>query len=204
MPEGFLFLPLGLVRLTTFRLSARVHARGRNGRVTQRCRNSADGKLRYRVRLTSRTGSTRRIWGIWKKSVSWVENKTPDEKGRLLGLAKARRIFALRAPREIGVRWKSQNRKNVYLSPYVEEPLNSKVIQSFIPELRSYKCFSCFEIPMFYVYMLWTFCVRFGKRWLAFACSPRPWAGVARNGGGADEKARIERMRISLLMSKNL
>ena len=32
---------------------------------------------------------------------------------------------------------KSQNRKNVYLSPYVKEPLNSKVIKSFVPELRS-------------------------------------------------------------------
>ena len=60
-----------------------------------------------------------------------------------------------------GRRWKSQNRKNVYLSPYVEEPLNSKVIKSFVPELRSRKCFSCFGIPMFYVYMLWTFYVRF-------------------------------------------
>ena len=45
--------------------------------------------------------------------------------------------------------------------PYVEEPLNSKVIKSFVPEQRSRKCFSCFEIPMFYVYMLWTFYVRF-------------------------------------------
>ena len=38
------------------------------------------------------------------------------------------------------------------LSPYVEEPLNSKVIKSFVPEQRSRKCFSCFEIPMFYLY----------------------------------------------------
>ena len=52
---------------------------------------------------------------------------------------------------EVGGRWKSQNRNNVYLSPYVEEPLNSKVIKTFGPELRSRKCFSCFEIPMFYV-----------------------------------------------------
>ena len=52
-----------------------------------------------------------------------------------------------------GSRWKSQNRKNVYLSPYVEEPLNSKVIRSFVLELRSRKCFLCFEIPMFYVYI---------------------------------------------------
>ena len=63
---------------------------------------------------------------------------------------------------EMGGRWKSQNRKNVYLSPDVEEPLNSKVIKRFVPELRSHKCFSCFEIPMFYVYMLWTFYVRNG------------------------------------------
>ena len=38
--------------------------------------------------------------------------------------------------------------------PYVEEPLNSKVIKSFVPELRNRKCFSCFGIPIFYVYML--------------------------------------------------
>ena len=49
--------------------------------------------------------------------------------------------------------WKSQNKKNVYLSPYVEEPFNLKVIKSFVPELRSRKCFSCFDIPMFYVYI---------------------------------------------------
>ena len=36
------------------------------------------------------------------------------------------------------------------LSPYVKKPLNSKVIKSFVPELRSRKCFSCFGIPMFY------------------------------------------------------
>ena len=41
------------------------------------------------------------------------------------------------------------------------ETFNSKVIKGFVPELRSRKCFSCFEIPIFYVYMLWTFYVRF-------------------------------------------
>ena len=49
--------------------------------------------------------------------------------------------------------WQSQNRKKVYLFPYVEEPLNSKEIKSFLPELRTRKYFSCFEIPMFYVYV---------------------------------------------------
>ena len=56
-------------------------------------------------------------------------------------------------------RWKSQNRKNVYLcSMYSHIRIMSKptfklnmVIKSFVPELRSRKCFSCFEIPMFYV-----------------------------------------------------
>ena len=48
-----------------------------------------------------------------------------------------------------------------YLSPYVEKPFNSKVIKSFVPELRSRKCFSCFRIPMFYVYVLWTFYIHF-------------------------------------------
>ena len=57
-----------------------------------------------------------------------------------------------------GDRWKSQNRKNVYLSPYVEEPLNSKVIKSFVPEQRIRKSFSCFDIPMFYVIYKCIFC----------------------------------------------
>ena len=42
-------------------------------------------------------------------------------------------------------RWKSQNIKNVYLSPYVEEPLNSKVIKRFVPELRSRYVFFVFR-----------------------------------------------------------
>ena len=44
--------------------------------------------------------------------------------------------------------------------PYVET-FNSKVIKGFVPELRSRKCFSCFEIPMSYIYVLWTFYVHF-------------------------------------------
>ena len=37
-----------------------------------------------------------------------------------------------------------------------------------------------------------------GRRRLTFACLRRPWAGVARDGGGADKKSRIERLCISL------
>ena len=46
------------------------------------------------------------------------------------------------------------SRERWYLSPYVEKPFNSKVIKNFVPELRRRKGFSCFGIPMFYVYML--------------------------------------------------
>ena len=100
--------------------------------------------------------------GFWKSQaveLSWVLPREKTVGFRLL--AEARIVAWWRLPHVLGSRWKSQNRKNVYLSPYVEEPLNSKVIKKFVPELRSRKCFSCFEILMFYVYMLWTFYVRF-------------------------------------------
>ena len=38
--------------------------------------------------------------------------------------------------------------------PCVEKRFNSKVIKSFVPELRSRKCFLCFEIPMLSIYEL--------------------------------------------------
>ena len=129
-------------------MKAGIHARGRSERVTQTCHNSPDGKRGYRVRVTSRTESARGIWEILKKSVSWVESCL---RRRRLTFACSRRSFNGCARDGGGFRWTSQNRKNVYLSPYLEEPLNSKVIKSFVPELRSRKCFSCFEIPMFYV-----------------------------------------------------
>ena len=38
------------------------------------------------------------------------------------------------------------------LSPYVKKPFNSKVIKSFVPELRSRKCF-CVSGFLCYLYM---------------------------------------------------
>ena len=95
---------------------------------------------------------------ILKKSVSW--NETCLGKRRL-AFACSQRPWAGVARDWGGGRWKSQNRKIVPPSPYVEKCLNSKVIKSFVPEQRSRKCFSCFEIPMFYVIYIWTFDVRF-------------------------------------------
>ena len=99
--------------------------------------------------MTSRTGSARRIWRFWKSQLV----KLSPASGEDGWLSLARRSQASGLCGGCHTCWGGQNRKNVYLSPYVEEPLNSKVIKSFVPELRSRKCFSCFEIPMFYVYI---------------------------------------------------
>ena len=47
----------------------------------------------------------------------------------------------------------NQHRKIVYLPLYVEKPFNSKVIKSFVPELRSHKCFFVFRDS--YVIYIW-------------------------------------------------
>ena len=164
MAEGFHFMPLGLVRLRTFRLSAtltqvftRMGGAGvslRDVTIAQMGNGARECGWRHAPEAHGGFG------GFWKYQ-SWVLPREKTVGFRLL--AEAGLVALWRVPHEFGGggRWKSQNRKNVYLSPYVEEPLNSKVIKSFVPELRSRKCFSCFEIPTFYVYMLWTFYVRF-------------------------------------------
>ena len=98
------------------------------------------------------------FWGFWKSQL--VELKTRHRTRRVNFRGSQRWVeFAHYGHRtRWGGRWKSQNRKNVYLSPYVEEPLNSKVIKSFVPELRSCKCFRvsrflcsmyiCYKHPM--------------------------------------------------------
>ena len=103
------------------------------------CHNSPDGNQGYRVRVTSRTRSARRIWGILKKS---VELSPASGEDGLLSLAHGGLATGAHV---LGGRWKSQNRKNVYLSPYVEEPLNSKVMKCFVPELRSRQVFFVFR-----------------------------------------------------------
>ena len=107
------------------------------------------GKRGYRVRVTSCTGSARRIWGIWRK-LSRVETRHRTRRVDFRLLAEALCRCRTRWGWGWG-RWKSQNRKIVPFSPYFKKALHSKVIKSFVPELRSRKCFLCFEIPMFYV-----------------------------------------------------
>ena len=75
------------------------------------------------------------FWEIWKSQ--WVELSPASGEDSWFSLARRSQASGLCG--RCRVRWtkKSQNRKNMYLSPYVEEPLNSKVIKSFVPELRS-------------------------------------------------------------------
>ena len=64
-----------------------------------------------------------------------------------------------------------------YHSPYVEKPFNSKVIKSFVPELRSRKCFSCFGIPMLSRYVRHGHYERFAYRYeyvsFTYSCMAR-------------------------------
>ena len=100
----------------------------------------------------------RGFWEIWKSQLSWELDS--EREGSTFGARWGQTNLCATGAARNG-RWKSLHRKIVPLSPYVEKPFNSNVIKSFVPELRSRMCFSCFGIPMFYVYMLWTFFVRF-------------------------------------------
>ena len=102
--------------------------------------------------------------GFWKKSVSWVLPREKTVSFRLL--AEARPVALWRVPHEMGGGDGKVIIERLRISlPYVET-FNSKVIKGFVPELRSRYLFSCFGIPMFYVYMLWTFYARFSYSWI--------------------------------------
>ena len=96
--------------------------------------------------------SARRILGDLKKSA--VESCGPKKKGDFRLLAEA----LWRVPHVLEGKWKSQNRKNVYLSPYVEEPLNLKVIKRFVPELRIVSVFVFRDSYVLCIYVMNILC----------------------------------------------
>ena len=111
---------------------------------------------------------------IWEKSVSWVlgPRKTVDFRGspkpgqRPCG--RCRTWFGADGKVSIG-RW--------YISPYLKKkPLNSMVIKSFVPELRSRKCFSYFGIPVIYLWVMNILCTFhvFMYSYVTFYCVDRP------------------------------
>ena len=90
---------------------------------------------------------TSEAWAeIWEKSVSWVLPRKKKVDFRLLAEA----LWQL--SHVVWDRWKSCHWKDGYLFSYVEKPLNSKVIKSFISEQRSRKCF-CVSGFRCYLYM---------------------------------------------------
>ena len=109
------------------------------------------GKCEWRHAPEARGG----LGEILKKSVSGVKSRhrTRRVDFRLLAesLGRCRTRWGRRG------RWKCQNTKIVPLSSYVEKPLKSKIIKSFVPEQRSHKCFSSYEIPMFYVIYIYIY-----------------------------------------------
>ena len=139
MAEGFRFMPFGFSYAEN--LSARhmgylgatlmqVLTRACGADVSLRdVTISRDGKQGYKVRVTSRTGSARRIWGISKKL--WrVETRRRRRRFDFWG-SQRRDEFARYGRRTDGGVGADEeaNIKRLCLSPYVEEPLNSKVIK---------------------------------------------------------------------------
>ena len=85
----------------------------------------------------------RRILGILKKSVSWELDT--EREGSILGALRGQtNLRATGASRDGGADEKVIIER-LCLSPYVEKPLNSKVIKSSIPELRSRYVFFVFR-----------------------------------------------------------
>ena len=91
----------------------------------------------------------RRILGDLRK-VSELSSRS-EEDCWLSGLAEARPVALSRVRTWFGTDGKVSIER-WYLSPYVEKPLNSKIIKSFVPERRSRQVFSCFGIPMLSIY----------------------------------------------------
>ena len=87
-------------------------------------------------------------WVEIRHRTSWVENWTPNETVDFRLLAET---FVVGATRIGGGGDEKARIERLCLSPYVEEPLNSKVIERFVPEQRSRYVFFEFRDPKFYV-----------------------------------------------------
>ena len=119
---------------------AQVSSRARGGCVIHRCQNKNLGTRGCEWRHAPEACAE--DFGGFEKS-KLVESCGPKKKVDFREHA----VALWRVPRVLGgwgCRWKSQNRKNVYLSPYFET-FNSKVIKSFVPELRSRNVFFVFR-----------------------------------------------------------
>ena len=157
-PRDFILciMPFGWVTLRTFRLAHGL-VRCKHRRRCSRKRGVDVSFSDITIKIPDRRCDQGCEWRhapeacaeIWETSVSWVlgPRKTVD----LRGSPKPGQW-----PCDMCRTWFGADRKvsleRWHLSPYVEKPLNSKVIKGFVPELRSRKFFFCFGIPMLTIY----------------------------------------------------
>ena len=126
--------------------------------------------------MMSRTGSTRGgFWGFWKKS---VELSARLWTGRVdfracWGQTNLRATGAAR----VGGADEKADIERLCLSPYVEKPFDSKVIKSFVPELRSRYVFFVFrDSNVLCIYVMNILCTfRISVSWVWYTSSPFVW-----------------------------
>ena len=119
---------------------------------------------------------------IWAKSVSWV--LASKEEGWLSGLAEIRPVVCGWVSRVVvgGVQMEKSASKDCVSLALGRCTFNSKVIKSFVPELRNRKCFLCFGIPMLSIcalWTLWTFCL---PVWIFYVYFKYPYHGCVTVG----------------------
>ena len=128
--------------------------------VVHRCQNkNPRQRLWPEMWMTLCTGSVQGgFWGFWRKTVSWVLRS--EEEG-WLSLARRNQASSLvgGSTRVGGGVDEKASIERLCLSPYVEKPFNSKVIKSFVPELRSRYVFFVFrDSYVLFIYVMNILC----------------------------------------------
>ena len=169
-------------------------ARGKSGRVTQRCHNSP----RWETVLPSASDVTHRKraedFGNLKKVSSRVDTCLGR---RRLAFAGSRRPCGRCRTRCRGAEDEKARRERMCISlPYVEERLNSKVIKSFLPELRCRYVFFVFRDS--YVLSLWTFDVRFTHSHIMAMVQLNCFGFNERSSGLQDSEKCVDRTTIDV------
>ena len=112
-----------------------------------------DGKQGYTVQMTSRTGSAQGILGDFEKV---IELRRDLPRGKMVGFRLLAETFVAGATRVGGGADEKASIERLCLSPYVEEPLNSKLIKNvlylnWVFRISRFLCsmYMCNELPMY-------------------------------------------------------
>ena len=134
MAEGFCFMPF------RWNINAGVHARGRTGRVTQRCHGARECGWRHVPEARGGFG------GFWKSQ--FVELRTRHRTRRVDFRGSQRPDEFVRYGRGRKRGWGADGKviiERLCISLPCVETFNSKVIKGFVPELRSRYVFFVFR-----------------------------------------------------------